>query len=103
MPQTRRFHRLTRRLAELEHLLPATKPAGDYTSLEQDNIRAFRLLTHAECEHYFEESVAHVATRALTKYRVSSKPTKVLRSLAHAFCRERLPSIGHNIYDDAVR
>lgn len=47
--------RLARRIPELQkRFLPPVRPLGDYTRGEQDYVRAFIVLAHAEFESYFE-------------------------------------------------
>lgn len=48
--------------------LPAPNPAGNYTRKQQDAIRTFLLLSHAELEYYFEESSRVIAKRALDRW-----------------------------------
>jgi hypothetical protein len=103
MAQTRRYHSLEKRVAELDtEFIPATKPAGDYTQKEQDFIRAYRLLVHAECEHYFEQVASAIATRALTTYVRTGKVSKVLRALKQTFCRETTLTAAVDIFNSAV-
>ncbi len=96
MPQTHLFLRLTRRLKQLEaDFLPGVRAGGSYTLQEEDQIRGFRLLAHAECESFIESAVRKVADNALSAYQRTRKPTPVLKALGRAFCSngqcEKLP------------
>jgi len=104
MPQTRRFLRLQKRVAALNaEFMPAVKPFGDYTQKEQDFIRAYRLLVHAECEYYFEQVALAIADRAFKAYTKTGKIPKVLRSLTQTFCRETPLTKGPNVFATAVK
>jgi hypothetical protein len=104
MAQTRRFHALRKRVAELEtELIPATKPLGDYTQLEQDLIRAYRLLVHAECEHYFEQVTLEIANGAFSAYKKYGRVSRVLRALKQSFCRDTQLTTGSDIFESVVK
>jgi hypothetical protein len=84
MAQSRRFKTLWRRLLEIEKLLPATKPLGNYTQLEQDGVRAYRVLCHAEFEAFFEDWSLRILNRAHANYLRTSRSNKVIRCLVHS-------------------
>jgi len=53
------------------HLLPAINPIGTYTDKDQDMIRAYCLLCHAEFEAYLEGITLTVVTRAYNKWQAN--------------------------------
>jgi hypothetical protein len=77
MANSGRFKALQTRVSELRNrFLPVTfSQSGNYSPTELDNARAFRVLVHAEIEHFFEERAVDIADRAFdlfkTKARVS--------------------------------
>ena len=59
------YDELKSRLQRLDtSLLPSDKLAGDYTDQEEDRVRAYVLLAHAEFEQYFETLALFTAHRA---------------------------------------
>lgn len=62
MAQSSRFRKLERRLKELSrHLLPKSfSPTGNYSARQLDMAMAYRLLCHAEIEHYIEDAARSV-------------------------------------------
>ncbi|WP_026899355.1 HEPN domain-containing protein [Daejeonella oryzae] len=57
------------RIHQLEaHLLPPINPMGTYTDKDQDLLRAYCLLCHAEFEAYLEGITLQVVTRAYNKW-----------------------------------
>jgi hypothetical protein len=103
MSQSLWFKRLVKRVGALQQeLIPPTKPFGDYDQREQDLIRAYRLLVHAECEYYLEQITLKVAHRAARSYDKSGRPNKVLRALHQSFCRERILSKTVDLYKAAL-
>lgn len=63
------FIRLKRRIAFIEtSYLPVLKAAGNYSDKEQDDIRAYLFLIHAELEYYFEEIARQKTDEALKKW-----------------------------------
>ena len=56
MANSTRYNKLSRRITVIESsYLPSVNSLGNYSSKEQDDIRAYLLLIHAEIESYFEE------------------------------------------------
>lgn len=53
------------------HLLPPINPIGAYTDRDQDMIRAYCLLCHAEFEAYLEGITLTVVTRAYDKWKAN--------------------------------
>ncbi len=83
MSNTRRFIQLDRRINEIEsNYLPITRPLGNYTKVENDNLRAYILLIHAEFEAYFEEIGEDKAKKAFAKWKANRTKSNVLLSLA---------------------
>lgn len=69
------YTRLCRRIKRLEncYLPKKVNPLGCYTTKEEDNIRAYSLLTHAELEYYFETISVKKVDDALKKWRANKK------------------------------
>ncbi len=85
MPNSKRFKSLTKRLATLRsrflpHHFSAT---GVYTDYALDKARAFRVLAHAEIEHYFEEEVTEIADKAFSLWKNQQKSSG---PLVHLVC-----------------
>ena len=70
------YRKLCSRITRLEHsYLPTSKnPLKKYTKKEEDDIKAYSLLVHAELEAYFEDIARNKAQEALRKWR--SNPHK---------------------------
>ena len=69
MASSAHFLTLSQRIVQLEqHLLPPFNPGGNYTPQEQDLIRSYCLLTHAEIESYIEDIVLDISTRAMNRW-----------------------------------
>ncbi|WPR77701.1 HEPN domain-containing protein [Algoriphagus sp. NG3] len=82
MANSRRYIKLENRVKAIELLyLPATNPTGNYTKKEQDDIRAYLLLVHAEVEAYFEETSESKAKDAFNKWKNHRTKSNVLLSL----------------------
>ncbi len=82
MPNSARFRALSSRLAGLkDRLIPDTKPSGNYTVRENDLIRAYRLMAHAEFESYFEDRAIQIARNAKTLYMQRGKSGRALVAL----------------------
>lgn len=74
MANSARYRSLVSRVKGLERrLMPKLNPLGNYTARENDLIRAFRLMAHAEFESYFEDRAVQVAARALKSYKNGKK------------------------------
>lgn len=59
------FKELNRRLDRLANsLLPADRPAGDYSEAEKDRLHAYVLLAHAEIESFIEKLASFMADQA---------------------------------------
>lgn len=67
------YNKLCSRIAKLEHsYLPTSKnPLKKYTKKEEDDIKAYSLLVHAELEAYFEDMAREKAQDALRKWRLN--------------------------------
>ncbi len=78
------FYRLKRRIYSIEtNYFPGENQTGNYSVKEQDDIRAYLFLVHAELEYYFEEIARIKSNEALQKwiYNHNYKST-ILMSLA---------------------
>jgi hypothetical protein len=78
MANSGRFKALQARVDELRtRFLPATfSQSGTYTPAELDNARAFRMLVHAELEHFLEERAVEIADRAFHLFRTRYRPSR---------------------------
>lgn len=82
MVQTTDYYELENRLNDLErHLMPEVKYDGHYTAKELDYIRAYRLLVHAEFEHYFEEITKKIVTSSLRNWLENGEVNQTLLSI----------------------
>lgn len=82
MTNSRRFKQLKSRLNVIENtFLPKIKPTGNYTKKEQDQIRAYLLLNHAEIEAYFEEVAENKVKKAFKSWKINKTKSNVLLSL----------------------
>ena len=82
MSKSRRLIKLERRVNIIEStFLPPARPSGNYSKKEQDIIRAFLLLTHAEIEAYFEEICEEKVKRAFKNWKLNRTKSNVLISL----------------------
>jgi hypothetical protein len=104
MGNSRRFLALKKRMAQLEHdLLPPVNAVGGYTLQDQDQIRGFRILVHAEIEAFLEDLASDIVKRSLNRYTATGKANKILKSLAQAFCRSHRPTTGEDFFVSAVK
>ncbi|MBD2233937.1 HEPN domain-containing protein [Phormidium tenue] len=82
MANSQRYIQLENRIRVIETLyLPSVRPSGNYTAKEQDDIRAYLLLVHAEIESYFEEISEKKAKEAFRKWKNTRVKSNVLLSL----------------------
>lgn len=87
MAYSARYKALEGRLATLrKHFIPsAFSKSGLYTSKQLDDARAYRLLCHAELEHYLEERTLEIADLSfrlwITKSRSSSPLISILSNV----------------------
>ena len=82
MANSQRYIQLEKRVRVIESLyLPPIRPSGNYTPKEQDDIRAYLLLVHAEIESYFEEISEKKAKDAFRKWKSTRTKSNVLLSL----------------------
>lgn len=92
-----RFIILNRRLSELErHYIRKIDPANFSTNRNQDLLRGYRCLVHAEFEAFLEERAKEAVLRALMQWERRQKPSKVITSLL-AFSEQRLNCISNCI------
>jgi len=88
MSQSSRFRLLERRLEQLrKRLLPRVfSSTGNYSDLQLDRVRGYRLLIHAEIESFVEERASDVVNRAFNAWIVDKRPRHTIISLV-AHCR----------------
>jgi hypothetical protein len=82
MTNSGRFKTLQTRISELRNrFLPVSfSQSGNYSPTELDNARAFRVLVHAEIEHFFEERALDIADRAFDLFKTKAR---VSRPIVH--------------------
>jgi hypothetical protein len=79
---SKRLKQLTNRLSFLENnILPSEKIDGNYTKKEQDLIRSFVLLTHAEIEAYLEDVAKKRVTKSLSDWNTSRTKSNCIKSI----------------------
>jgi hypothetical protein len=78
-----RYRDLTRRLARLrKHFLPRVFSAtGDYTEMQLDHARGYRLLVHAEIEAYLEDRARAIMNMAVKNWTADRKPREIIVNL----------------------
>lgn len=81
---SREYKRLLQRISTIEAgYFPPLKPKGNYTLKEQDDIRAYAFLIHAELEYYFEEIAREKSRETLNKWIANNNyRNSILMSLA---------------------
>lgn len=90
MANTLRFNQLTTRINIIENsYLPVVNPLGNYTSKQQDDLRAYLLLVHAEIEAYFEKISEDKVKAAFKAWELKRTKSNVLLALV-SFCDEPL-------------
>jgi hypothetical protein len=90
MATSTRYKTLESRITQIDdHLLPAVKPDLSYTDKDQDLIRSFCLLCHAEFEAYLEDITLEIATLAIEKWKKKKEEiTPIIFHLAYSFRNE---------------
>ena len=82
MATSNRYNTLLERIGQLDnHLLPPVNPTGTYTEQDQDLIRSFCLLCHAEIEAYLEDYSLEKISKAFTKW--NTNKTKISPIIFH--------------------
>jgi hypothetical protein len=91
MPSAR-YATFETRVFYLEHLLPATNPSG-YTAEEQDLIKGYCLLVHAEIEAYIEDILLQETNNAVTAWRADMEAiTPLIFNLSLSAEKKDLPA-----------
>ena len=80
---TEYYRNLRERFEKLRNaFLPAEfSPTGEYADIVYEHTRAYKVLTHAELEYYFEEVAKAIAQKALREWRSSNQVSKPLLAL----------------------
>lgn len=79
---SRRLQQLLSRLDFLEkNILPSEKIDGNYTKKEQDLIRSYILLSHAEIEAYLEDIVKNKIAKSLQSWNSSRRKSHCIKSV----------------------
>lgn len=75
-----RYKELCARATELrKHLLPRKfSPTGNYTDIQLDRTRGYRMLVHAEIESYLEDIVKETVTDCIRNWKSNRKPSSLL-------------------------
>lgn len=82
MSGSRRLRQLKMRVDEIEkHFMPPIRVGGNYSRLEGDQMRAYRLLVHAEVESFLEDRAIEVLKKALDRYTATKKTGRPLVSV----------------------
>ena len=82
MAKSKRLNQLLSRLQFLENnILPAVRIDGNYTKKEQDLIRSYVLLSHAEIEAFLEDKAKEKVRKALSNWNVSRIKSNCLKSI----------------------
>lgn len=72
---TEYYRNLCERFEKLQNaFLPEEfSPTGEYADIVYEHTRAYKVLTHAELEYYFEEAAKAIAQKALREWRSSNQ------------------------------
>jgi len=82
MPKSRRLSQLESRIIYLErNLLPPSSTTGNYSKIQQDLIRSYVLLVHAEIEAYFEDIAREKVRKALSRWMTNRKRSSCLKAV----------------------
>jgi hypothetical protein len=82
MANSARYTKLSRRITVIESsYLPIVNTLGNYSPKEQDDVRAYLLLVHAEIESYFEEISEEKVKRAFSAWQANRTKSNILLSL----------------------
>lgn len=84
---TENYKLLLSRLHKLKKIyLPRVlSPTGAYKDTTYEKVRAYKVLTHAEMEYYFEEVALSIAQKAFNEWSLNKKASAPLVSLAVYF------------------
>lgn len=82
------FRKLLVNLREIDHLLPPSNPAGNYTTREEIDIRSYYILTHAEFEHLIEIIAIEKINRIVTEFRTNSTPHLCLIAMIFTYLKD---------------
>lgn len=91
MANSLKFTALERRIQELEdNLLPAINPTATYSVSDQDLVRSYCLLCHAEIEAYIEGITDETITKAFTKWEADRQNiSPIIFHLAYSYKAEK--------------
>lgn len=91
------FRVLKARYAVLKRrYLPPTQPSGRYTQAQQDQMRAMRMLLHAEVEHYLEQLCTLLLEDLERELMTPSAGTQTQRKWAATAVSDAKVAIGSN-------
>ena len=100
MAQTKQYQYLCKRYKELKRALLPSKLSltGNYQNTTFEKVSAFKLLTHAELEYYFEEIALTIAKDAYEKWKKNNIASPALVALL-AYCKKDFPAIPESTND----
>lgn len=91
------YRALHRRIRDLKRrYLPPTKPNGLYTEPEQDQLRALRMLAHAEIEQFLENYSELIANDLKSQLGSSIRRNSLPRIWASSAVKQTLQAISQN-------
>jgi len=78
---------LITRLNQLKiRLLPyRTSPTGNYNDIQLEKARSYRVLVHAEIEHFLENKASECINNAIEKWNSNKEPSYVIIALLAAY------------------
>lgn len=87
MPKSDLFRELLARLTELrKHFLPSKfSPTGTYRERNYDRARAYRLLVHAEIEHYLERIAERAVLDCIKNWRADKTASDIIICLLASY------------------
>lgn len=99
------YKALVRRLIELRrHMLPEEfSPTGDYEENQRDHALGFRVLAHAEIEHFLEELASSMIIDSVTSWETSGVPNHVMVSFLACYQTGWVTEGEENAFKDSSR
>ena len=100
------FDYLKNRVKDLEHAFLDDKleqDISDFDKVQEDQIKAFRVLCHAELEAYFEEMAKKLLDNAVNEWRNNRVHLTVASILGHFGAIQTAATISTKIYDAIKR
>lgn len=82
------FREMLANVREIEKILPTPNPFGNYTPLEEINIKSYYILTHAEFEYFIERCVLKKINDVVVGFKTNSTPHMCILSMIFAYLKE---------------